>query len=50
MERHSVDEAAAFAMLREHSRASNRKLIDLAAAVIDGHRPLPKHPRTPAEP
>jgi response regulator NasT len=42
MERHSVDEDAAFAMLREHSRASNRKLVDIASAVVDGHALLPK--------
>jgi response regulator NasT len=44
MERHSIDEHDAFAMLREHSRANNRKLIDVANAVVDGHRLLPKHP------
>jgi AmiR/NasT family two-component response regulator len=44
MERHSIDEAAAFEMLRERSRLDNRKLIDLAAAVVDGHRLLPRHP------
>jgi response regulator NasT len=44
MERHSIDEAAAFELLRERSRLDNRKLIDLAAAVVDGHRLLPKHP------
>ena len=43
MERHSIDEDAAFEMLRERSRVDNRKLIDLAAAVVDGHRLLPKH-------
>ena len=42
MERHSIDEQAAFELLREHSRATNRKLVDLAAAVVDGHRLLPK--------
>ena len=41
MERHSVDEADAFAMLRDHARAANRKLVDVAAAVVDGHRLLP---------
>jgi response regulator NasT len=41
MERHAIDEAAAFKMMREHSRTSNRKLIDLATAVVDGHRLLP---------
>jgi AmiR/NasT family two-component response regulator len=44
MERHSIDEEAAFELLRERSRIDNRKLIDLAAAVVDGHRLLPKHP------
>jgi AmiR/NasT family two-component response regulator len=42
MERHAIDENAAFEMLRERSRIDNRKLIDLAAAVVDGHRLLPK--------
>jgi AmiR/NasT family two-component response regulator len=41
MERHSVDEAAAFQMLRDHARAGNRKLVDISAAVVDGHRLLP---------
>ncbi|HEV3129965.1 MAG TPA: ANTAR domain-containing protein [Solirubrobacteraceae bacterium] len=47
MERHSVDENAAFEMLRERSRTDNRKLIDLASAVVDGHRLLPKQPVAP---
>ena len=47
MERHSVTEEVAFEMLREQSRTANRKLIDLAAAVVDGHRLLPKNPQTP---
>ena len=42
MERHSIDEASAFEMLREQSRTANRKLVDLATAVVDGHRLLPK--------
>jgi response regulator NasT len=49
MERHSIEEDAAFAMLREHSRATNRKLLDLAAAVVDGHRLLPKAPTSPSD-
>jgi AmiR/NasT family two-component response regulator len=44
MERHSIDENAAFEMLRDRSRIDNRKLIDLAAAVVDGQRLLPKQP------
>ena len=42
MERHSVDESAAFTMLREHSRTTNRKLVDVASAIVDGHALLPK--------
>ena len=42
MERQGVDEASAFEMLREHSRIDNRKLVDLATAVVDGHRLLPR--------
>jgi AmiR/NasT family two-component response regulator len=44
MERHSVTETAAFAMLRKESRSANRKLVDVAGAVVDGHRLLPKNP------
>ena len=46
MERHAINEASAFEMLREHSRVDNRKLIDLAAAIVDGHRMLPREPET----
>jgi AmiR/NasT family two-component response regulator len=42
MERHLIDEATAFQMLRERSRIDNRKVVDLAAAVVDGHRLLPR--------
>ena len=44
MERHSIDEATAFEMLRDHSRAANRKLVDVASAIVDGHRLLPRQP------
>jgi hypothetical protein len=39
-----IEEDAAFELLRERSRIANRKLIDLATAVVDGHRLLPKEP------
>jgi response regulator NasT len=42
MERHSVDDAAAFDLLRDRSRTANRKLLDIASAVVDGHLLLPK--------
>jgi hypothetical protein len=35
-------------MLRERSRVDNRKLVDLAAAVVDGHRLLPPRARVRA--
>ena len=41
MERHSIDEEAAFLMLREHSRKANRKLIDVAQSVLEAHSLLP---------
>jgi response regulator NasT len=49
MERHRMTEAAAFELLRDHSRVDNRKLIDLASAVVDGHRMLPREPQAPTE-
>jgi AmiR/NasT family two-component response regulator len=44
MERRSFADRNAFEMLHEQSRSANRTLIHLAAAVVDGYRPLPKHP------
>jgi response regulator NasT len=49
MERHSINEDKAFEMLRDQSRIANRKLTDLATAVVDGHRLLPKQPQAPAQ-
>ena len=48
MERHAVDESDAFELLREHSRTANRKLVDVATAVVDGHGLLPSQPRAPS--
>jgi AmiR/NasT family two-component response regulator len=42
MERHGIDEQAAFGRLRDHARSSNRRVVDVARAVIDGHGLLPK--------
>jgi response regulator NasT len=58
MERHAIDEREAFDMLRTEARHSNRKLIEIAEAVLTSHRLLPRsgdaedpadvrdHPRT----
>ena len=44
MERHSVGERQAFEMLRDHSRTSGRRVVDVAQAVLDGHALLPRRP------
>jgi AmiR/NasT family two-component response regulator len=44
MERHSIDDRSSFEMLRDQARAANRKLVDVASAVVDGHPLLPKNP------
>jgi AmiR/NasT family two-component response regulator len=41
MERHNIDEQAAFEMLREHSRRTRRKLVDVAEIVVGGQPLLP---------
>jgi response regulator NasT len=48
-ERHGIDETTAFEMLREQSRVDNRKLIDLATAVVDSHSLLPREPQAPSQ-
>ena len=42
MERHGVDDRAAFELLREHARAGSRSVVEVAQAVIDGHALLPR--------
>jgi AmiR/NasT family two-component response regulator len=37
MERHQIDEAAAFDRLRNHARRSGHRLVDVAQAVCDSH-------------
>lgn len=44
MERHSVSEREAFERLRDHARASNRRVVDVAQSVLDGHALLPRQP------
>ncbi|HVF77020.1 MAG TPA: ANTAR domain-containing protein [Solirubrobacteraceae bacterium] len=41
MERHGVGERAAFELMREQARRSNRRVVELAHAVVDGHALLP---------
>ena len=45
MERHGIDEEAAFNMLRDTARRSNRKIVDVADAVVTTHRLLPSEPQ-----
>ena len=37
MERHGVNDKAAFEMLRDHSQRTGRKLFDIAQALLDSH-------------
>ena len=41
MERQGLDEREAFQRLRERARAGNRRVVDVAAAVVEGHSLLP---------
>ena len=41
MERHGIDEQAAFDMLRDHARRNNRKMVDLAEEVVSTRQLLP---------
>jgi AmiR/NasT family two-component response regulator len=42
MERHGVDERAAFELLRDHARSASRRVVDVSQAVIGGHALLPR--------
>jgi AmiR/NasT family two-component response regulator len=44
MERHSASEREAFELLRDHARASGRRVVDVAQSVLEGHALLPKRP------
>jgi AmiR/NasT family two-component response regulator len=50
MERHGLDEQAAFSMLRDQARRSNRKLIDVADGVVTSHSMLPARTAAPTPP
>jgi response regulator NasT len=41
MERHGLDDRAAFERLRDHARSRNRTVVGVAAAVTEGHQLLP---------
>ena len=41
MERHGLDDRAAFDMLRDHARSQSRRVVDVARAVTEGHALLP---------
>ena len=49
-EYHDLDEQAAFAMLRDEARRSNRKLVDIAESVVSVRSLLPGAPSDPADP
>ena len=51
MERHSIDEEKAFKLLRDQARRSQRKVVDIAEAVLSSHSLLPRESkeRVPAQ-
>jgi AmiR/NasT family two-component response regulator len=51
MARHSITASQAFERLRDHSQHNGRKIVDLAAAIVESHLlllPAVAHPDTPA--
>lgn len=44
MERHDIDEQAAFEILRDQARRTHRKLVDIADAVVASRPMLPAQP------
>jgi AmiR/NasT family two-component response regulator len=44
MERHGIDDRAAFVLLRDHARRNGRTVVDVSRAVDEGHALLPKQP------
>jgi response regulator NasT len=42
MERHDIDDRAAFELMRDHARSNNRTVVDVAGAVAEGHALLRK--------
>jgi response regulator NasT len=50
MERHGIGEEEAFVMLRDQARSTQRKLVDVADAVVTGHPMLPARPAVQFEP
>jgi response regulator NasT len=49
MERHQVGEQEAFELLRDHSRRTGRRLVDVATSILDGHVLLPATPNRQAD-
>ena len=44
MERHKIRADDAFSLLRDQARSSNRRVVDVAQAVVGGHSLLPPQP------
>jgi response regulator NasT len=45
MERHRIGEREAFERLRDHARSTNRRVVEVAQSVADGHALLPARSR-----
>jgi AmiR/NasT family two-component response regulator len=42
MERHGLDDRGAFELMRDHARAQNLRVVDVARTVTEGHALLPR--------
>ena len=49
MERHDIDEQAAFDMLRDEARRTHRKVVEMAEAVVTSRPMLPARPAASPE-
>ena len=41
MDRHAITDKAAFQLMRDHARSGNRRVVEVAKAVVEGHALLP---------
>jgi response regulator NasT len=48
MERHAVDDSAAFEMLRDNARSSGRKVLEVSESLLRSHPLLRERPGSPA--
>ena len=48
MERHGIEARPAFDLIRDHARSNNRTVVEVSAAVAEGHQLLPSRRARPS--